>query len=110
MTTLSVNDSVFRFRAIRSGHVPLEQDPEPMIQQQYARLQFFDRQLGAAGCRVLDWGCGSGFNCDWLKRTGRAREVAGFDLSADAVTLARKACPGIPFYVADACAPDLDLG
>jgi 2-polyprenyl-3-methyl-5-hydroxy-6-metoxy-1,4-benzoquinol methylase len=109
MPILEVNESVFHSRAIRSARVALEDDPEPMVQQQLARLHFFARRLGTRGRRVLDWGCGSGFNCDWLARAGQAAEVAGFDCSADAVALARRAYPHIPFAVADACDPALDL-
>jgi SAM-dependent methyltransferase len=107
--TLEVHESVFRFRAIPSGCTPLEDDPEPMVQQQLARLHFFRKQVGAQGRRVLDWGCGSGFNCSWLLRQGQAVEVAGFDLSADAIALAHRAYPEVTFTVADACDPELDL-
>ncbi len=109
MPTLEVNESVFRFRAVPSGRMPLEDDPEPMVQQQLARLHFFQRRVGALGRRVLDWGCGSGFNCAWLLREAQAAEAAGFDLSADAIALARRAYPAVSFAVADACDPALDL-
>jgi SAM-dependent methyltransferase len=109
MSALDVNESVFRFRAVPSGRVPIEDDPEPMVQQQLARLHFFARQVGTRGRRVLDWGCGSGFNCAWLRQQGQAAEVAGFDCSADAITLARRAYPDVVFSVADACDPTLEL-
>jgi SAM-dependent methyltransferase len=109
MPTTRVADRAFRFRAVRSPGVSVDDDPEPMVQQQFARLQFFDRRLGAAGLRVLDWGCGSGFNCQWLRREAGAREVLGFDASPDAVDLARQSFPGLDFRVADACDPALNL-
>jgi trans-aconitate methyltransferase len=109
MSVADVHESVFRFRAIPSRSVPLEDDPEPMVQQQLARLHFFRRQVGARGQRALDWGCGSGFNCAWLLRQGEAAEVAGFDCSTDAITLARRAYPDVDFSVADACDPALAL-
>jgi hypothetical protein len=65
MPRVDVRESVYRFRAVPSGRVPLEDDPEPMVQQQLARLYFFEREVGALGRRVLDWGCGTGFNCAW---------------------------------------------
>ena len=104
-----IHESVFRFRAVPSGRTPLEDDPEPMVQQQLARLHFFERQVGARDRRILDWGCGSGFNCAWLLGEGHAAEVAGFDLSADAIALANRAYPDVTFAVADACDPELDL-
>jgi len=109
MSSAPVHDSVFRFRAIRSRGGAIEDDPEPMVQQQFARLRFFQQTVGVGDGPVLDWGCGSGFNCRWLKDAGAAREVFGFDLSADAVELARRSFPDVPFTVADACDPTLAL-
>jgi SAM-dependent methyltransferase len=101
------DDRVFRFRAVASLATPLEDDPDPMVQQQTARLRFFEGRLGAGARRVLDWGCGSGFNCPRLLAEGR--EVVGFDVSPDAIELARRCFPGVQFRVADACDPRLDL-
>src|SRR5215469_868633 len=109
MTHAVVDDAVYRFRAVRSPYATIENDPEPMVQQQFARLQFFRSAVGADGARVLDWGCGSGFNCDWLAREGGAAEVLGFDVCAGAVELARKSYPGPRFTVADGCDPALSL-
>lgn len=109
MTQAAVADAVYRFRAVRSPYATIENDPEPMVQQQFARLQFFRRAVGAAGARVLDWGCGSGFNCDWLAREGGAAEVLGFDVCAGAVELARRSFPGPRFAVEDGCDPALSL-
>jgi SAM-dependent methyltransferase len=105
-----LDDSVFHSRAVCSAGVALENDPEPMVQQQFARLRFFEQHVGARGLRVLDYGCGTGFNCGWLCRQAGAGDVLGFDLSAGAVELARRACPDVPFRVADGCDPGLDLG
>jgi SAM-dependent methyltransferase len=107
--SLPGSSSVYRFRAIPTVHTALENDPEPMVQQQLARLYFFADRVGIDGARILDWGCGAGYNCSWLEQTGLAREVVGFDYCADAVTLAQTAFPGLDFRVADACAADLDL-
>jgi 2-polyprenyl-3-methyl-5-hydroxy-6-metoxy-1,4-benzoquinol methylase len=103
------DDRVFAARAVRSPGTAVESDPEPMVQQQYARLNFFEHQLGTDARRILDWGCGSGFNCQCLLRTPD-REVVGFDISPEAIELARRCYPGIDFRVADACDPELDLG
>lgn len=80
-----------------------------MVQQQFARLHFFQKVVGADGCRVLDWGCGSGFNCQWLRDSAGARDILGFDMSEAAVALAQRSFPGLPFAIADACDPALDL-
>jgi SAM-dependent methyltransferase len=105
----ATEDAVFRFRAIRSSGCPLEDDPEPMVQQQLARLVFFEQVVGAADAVVLDWGCGSGFNCQWLRQVAGARAILGFDVCAGAIELARRSFPDIAFEVADACDPALSL-
>ena len=102
-------DKQNRFRAVRSPHSSLEDDHEEMVQQQLARLKFFERAVGEASVAALDWGCGTGFNCAWLSRNAGAREVSGFDISEPAIAAARLAVPGIAFAVADACNPSLDL-
>jgi SAM-dependent methyltransferase len=101
------DDRVFRFRAVRSPCTRMDDDPEPMVQQQVARLRFFEGRLGAGARRILDWGCGSGFNCPSLLAEGR--EVVGFDVSSAAIRLARRSFRGVDFRVADACDPGLDL-
>jgi SAM-dependent methyltransferase len=103
MMTQNWEPSAYRFRAVRSSGVAIDYDPEPMVQQQLARLKFFFEKVGSRRCAVLDWGCGSGFNCAWLKSEGQAREVVGFDLSQDAIELARQSFSGAEFLVADAC-------
>jgi SAM-dependent methyltransferase len=109
MSAVSTDPAVYRSRAIPTRGRSLEDDPEPMVQQQLARLFFFEQVVGTRGARVLDWGCGTGFNCAWLHRHGGAREVFGFDLCRGTVQLARTAHPELRFAVADACDPTLDL-
>jgi SAM-dependent methyltransferase len=101
------SDGVFHSRAIPSRTRCLEDDPDVMVHQQLARLRFFEQTVGVAGQRVLDFGCGSGFNAQAM--TG-AQEVLGFDISAAAIALARRSFPDYRFEVADACAPGLSLG
>lgn len=103
----AVHDSVFHSRAIRSLGTKLEDDPEVMVHQQLARLRFFQEVVGTDGKRVLDFGCGSGFNCNEL--TG-ASAVLGVDLSADAIAIARQSFPRCSFTVANGCDPHFDLG
>lgn len=99
-------DSVYHSRAVPTSD-DLENDPDVMVHQQLARLYFFERLIGCEGKTVLDFGCGSGFNCHLLARNS---DVVGFDYSPAAVELATKAFPACRFLVADGCDPTLNLG
>ena len=100
-------DDVFHSRAIPNLRRSLEEDPDVMVHQQLARLRFFQGIAGVENCRVLDFGCGSGFNANALTT---AKEVLGFDISPEAIAFAKRAFPGSRFLVADACDPKLSLG
>jgi SAM-dependent methyltransferase len=99
--------AVFHSRAVRSLTRSLEEDPDVMVHQQLARLRFFEEAVGAKNRRVLDFGCGSGFNCHELTE---AKEILGFDVSSDAILLASRSFPDCRFVVGDACSPSLSLG
>lgn len=106
-TSPALTHDAFHSRAVRSVDVSMESDPDVMVHQQLARLRFFEAALDVQDQRVLDFGCGSGFNCHELTN---AREVLGFDVSHEAILLARKSFPNCQFEVADACSPSLSLG
>ncbi len=60
------------------------------------------------GGRVLDAGCGSGVNLQWLIDQG-AHEVVGIDVSAKMIEIAaREAIPNVSLFIADMSHP-LDL-
>ena len=55
-TRLSLNDAAFRFRAVPTRGVRLDDDPDVMVQQQFARLRFFGREHVASAFGVPgDW-------------------------------------------------------
>jgi 2-polyprenyl-3-methyl-5-hydroxy-6-metoxy-1,4-benzoquinol methylase len=103
----SIPDSVFHSRAIRTKGVRIEDDPEPMVQQQLARLMFVSKQMELKGKRILEFGCGEGLNCAFL--ANQAAAICGFDVSEGSVRLAKEHYPQMPFLVADACDPGLDI-
>ena len=59
----------------------------PLHQINPLRLDWIDRQLGLAGKRVLDVGCGGGILADAMARRGAA--VLGIDLAAKPVKVAQ---------------------
>ena len=56
---------------------------------------------------VLDAGCGTGANVRMLQQQLEPEYVGGFDLSPEAVELARDKAPAADLYVGDICQPDL---
>ena len=59
----------------------------PLHQINPLRLDWIDRQLGLAGKRVLDVGCGGGILADAMARRGAA--VLGIDLAAKPLKVAQ---------------------
>lgn len=58
--------------------------------------------------KVLDLGCGSGYDSRILKNLGAY--VMGIDFSENSIAVAKEKNPDIPFYVRDALLPYSDLG
>jgi SAM-dependent methyltransferase len=105
----TVSDAVFHSRAVRSMGIPIENDPDPMVHQQLARLLFLSEIVDFKSKRVLEFGCGSGLNCDFLQRRYKPLAVVGFDISKDCVELAQTQYSGLTVMCADACDSLLDL-
>lgn len=105
----AASDAVFHSRAVRSTGMPIEDDPDPMVHQQLARLLFLPVLVDLKSKRVLEFGCGSGLNCDFLQQRYQPRVVVGFDISKDSVELAQKQYTGLTVRCADACDSSLDL-
>lgn len=51
------------------------------------------------GRRVIEVGCGDGWNCDLLSKRGF--EVVGTDFNEQAIDWARRMAPGVPFFCGD---------
>lgn len=66
-------------------------DPEsefrPLHQINPLRLEWIDRQVPLAGCRVVDVGCGGGILSDAMARKGA--DVLGIDLASKALKVAQ---------------------
>lgn len=107
--TMTMSNAVFHSRAVRSSRHPIENDPDPMVHQQLARLLFLSQVLDLKGKRVLEFGCGSGLNCAYLQSQAEVREIVGFDVSPESVALAKKQYPHIRVLCADACDPALSI-
>src|ERR1700719_5252822 len=98
-----MSDSIFHSRAVRSTRYPIENDPDPMVHQQLARLLFLPQILELKDKRVLEFGCGSGLNCAFLQAETAVKEIVGFDVSPDSIAFAKKQYTGINVFCADAC-------
>src|ERR1700738_4235127 len=105
----AASDAVFHSRAVRSMGTPIEDDPDPMVHQQLARLLFLSEIVELKSKRILEFGCGSGLNCDFLMRRHKARAVVGFDVSKESVELAQRQYDGLTLECYDACDASLDV-
>lgn len=109
-TRKGYDDRVARHRAKPQGGVDLDDDPAPMVQEQIARMRYFFSRYDAAGKAVLDLGCGTGFNCEYVCQKYAAADALGVDISAPTIEFARRAYPRRRFEVADVCDRDRDYG
>jgi SAM-dependent methyltransferase len=75
-------------------------DPNPALMraEHWARYQLASAL--ASGKRILDAGCGTGYGTRMLEDSG-ASEVTGIDVSAEALTSARKSCRAATLCRAD---------
>jgi SAM-dependent methyltransferase len=102
-------DSVFHSRAVRSTRIAIENDPDVMVHQQLARMLFLSQIVELESKRILEFGCGSGLNCDFLMRRHKPRAMVGFDVSNASIELAQRQYEGLTVERADACDSLLDL-
>ncbi len=66
-------------------------------------LRIADPNGKLCGGNMLDAGCGTGQNLRWLQETFSPTKVAGFDVSEQAVEIARRTAPAANIYQADLC-------
>jgi len=104
------DDRVDRYRAKPKGGHDLDDDASTMVQEQIARIKHFFEGRNARDASVLDWGCGTGFNCEYVIRKYGAKRALGIDISKPTVEYARKQYPDCEFQVGDVCDSDLDVG
>jgi SAM-dependent methyltransferase len=89
-----------RYRFTNPGHLFLMQQRERRVLALLTRHGFVER-LG--GARILEVGCGTGgLLVDMLRYGARADYLAGIDLVADRITLARSRLPQADLRCADA--------
>jgi SAM-dependent methyltransferase len=101
-------EDVGRYRAKAASGDP-EQDPNPMVQELIARLQFAAKHVPMSQKDILDYGCGTGLAMQWLTLHAQPKRVLGLDVSTGAVEFARRQYPGFEFRVATIEAPQIDL-
>lgn len=73
-------------------HVPA-QDPESANHYRHMTAYHFAVSF-VRGRDVLDYGCGSGYGANFLRRRGAPRSIVGLDVSADAILYCRSVYEG----------------
>jgi len=104
------DDRVGLYRAKPRGGSDISDDPATMVQEQIARMEHFFADVDVAGRSVLDWGCGTGFNCEYVRQKYGASKTLGVDISVPTVEFARSIYPECEFKVGDICNSSLDFG
>jgi len=104
------DDRVGQYRAKPRGATDISDDPATMVQEQIARIEHFLTNTDVTGRSVLDWGCGTGFNCEYFRQKYGASRTLGVDISRPTVEYARSIYPECEFEVGDICDTSLDFG
>jgi SAM-dependent methyltransferase len=97
------DERVGAYRAKPCGTGDLDSDPSIMVQEQISRRKFFGDHCDVRSHSVLDLGCGTGFNCEYLRTRYGAPGTLGIDISPNVIAYARKRYPDNKFAVADVC-------
>jgi len=104
------NNQVEKDRAFPTHRGDPENDFSLMVQEQVARLRHLRSQIPLDGNRILDWGCGTGYNLAWLAKHTRFGQLAGFDISKLTIEFARRFYPNFEFFHADGADTESDFG
>lgn len=88
----------------------IDLDPCRMVQEQIARLKFFAEKVDFQAKSVLDLGCGTGFNCEYVIRKLGAKRALGVDISESTIAFAKKTYQVAEYIVGDVSDPTLNLG
>ena len=89
-----------------------EEEPSSVIHEQLARLQFIESRLSFNGRRVLDFGCGTGYNSYYLAARQSPAEVVGLDISEKCIAHCRQhyGHMNTSYHVRDCLVHDPGLG
>jgi SAM-dependent methyltransferase len=89
-----------------------EDEASSMIQEQLARLKFAESHIPLNGKRILDFGCGTGYNCYYLANRNAPQQVLGTDLLKDCITHCKKyySMPNVEYLVQDCLEYNDQLG
>ena len=104
------DNRVGRYRAKPKGGLDLDDDESTMVQEQIARLRYFSANVDLDNKTVLDWGCGTGFNCEYMRKKFGVKRALGVDISLPTVEFARQSYPECEFEVGDVCDSSLNFG
>lgn len=89
-----------------------EDEPSSMIQEQLARLKFAESHIAMQGKRILDFGCGTGYNCYYLANRDNPKQIIGTDIIKECIEHCEKNYPmsNVRYQVADCLEFDDHLG
>ena len=75
----------------------IDAESSSVVHEQIARLRFAMEMVDFNGKSVLDYGCGTGYNCHYIKRYSMAEKVLGVDISEATINFAKSSFPDCEF-------------
>lgn len=88
----------------------IENESSALVSEQLARLMFAVNRIDFHNKRVLDFGCGTGYNVHYINNFTQPLSCIGFDISYEAIDFAKKRFPNYMFVVGDGLSHNLNLG
>ena len=81
-----------------------EDEPSSMVHEQLARLKFAQLHISMKGMRVLDFGCGTGYNGFYISEQCAPEQVVGLDILQECISYckANYATERTEYHVQDA--------
>lgn len=92
--------------------IDLESETSSLVHEQLARLKFAELHIPMAGKRVLELGCGSGYNCYYISEKFSPQCVVGLDISQSCIDYCKErySTPITQYHVQDILAHMPSLG
>lgn len=89
-----------------------EDEPSSMVHEQLARLKFAESHIKMEDKSILDFGCGTGYNCYYIAERNKPKKVVGIDIYDECIKYCKQnyQTPTIEFLEQDCMKYNDQLG